>query len=223
MTSSNIEKIMSDIVNRAPLYERYVEHTEFFTDTSQTEHYVLNSYFHREQELDSFDQGYTLAVGCSHTFGLGVQTPWPNYIPNCYNAGIPGATVFDMVDVAIEMYRTRPYDKLFLFAPHGERFLIVDDNTVKSLNPYSTPELLNKYKSIDIDTKMLYTNRALKHLRDFCDLNSVQYEIQCFNSIQFLKQQKHILVDKGADQLHYGPKTQENFSRIFIDATQKQN
>lgn len=203
---------MEAIVSRATIYERHIPHKEFFTDTSGKIEYILNSLWHRDVELESYSD-YTLAVGCSHTFGIGSSTPWPTLIDNCYNAGIPGATVHDMCDVAIGIYKENPYKKLLLFAPHGERMLIEEDGKVQALMPYSDNS--DRYKMVDIPTKMLYTNRSIEHLQYFCDVNDIELKIICSNSIQFIKQNKDKLVDKGADGVHYGDVTQQNFAGLF--------
>jgi hypothetical protein len=207
-----ISKTMEAIVSRATIYERHIPHKEFFTDTSGKIEYILNSLWHRDVELESYSD-YTLAVGCSHTFGIGSSTPWPTLIDNCYNAGIPGATVHDMCDVAIGIYKENPYKKLLLFAPHGERMLIEEDGKVQALMPYSDNS--DRYKMVDIPTKMLYTNRSIEHLQYFCDVNDIELKIICSNSIQFIKQNKDKLVDKGADGVHYGDVTQQNFAGLF--------
>ena len=203
---------MEAIVSRATIYERHIPHKEFFTDTSGKIEYILNSLWHRDVELESYSD-YTLAVGCSHTFGIGSSTPWPTLIDNCYNAGIPGATVHDMCDVAMGIYKENPYKKLLLFAPHGERMLIEEDGKVQALMPYSDNS--DRYKMVDIPTKMLYTNRSIEHLQYFCDVNDIELKIICSNSIQFIKQNKDKLVDKGADGVHYGDITQQNFAGLF--------
>lgn len=213
---------MEAIVSRATIYERHIPHKEFFTDTSGKIEYTLNSLWHRDVELESYSD-YTLAVGCSHTFGIGSSTPWPTLIDNCYNAGIPGATVHDMCDVAMGIYKENPYKKLLLFAPHGERMLIEEDGKVQALMPYGSnaerfyipSNGLARYKMIDIPTKMLYTNRSIEHLQYFCDVNDIELKIICSNSIQFIKQHKDKLVDKGADGVHYGDVTQRNFAGMF--------
>lgn len=207
-----ISKTMEAIVSRATIYERHIPHKEFFTDTSGKIEYILNSLWHRDVELESYSD-YTLAVGCSHTFGIGSSTPWPTLIDNCYNAGIPGATVHDMCDVAIGIYKENPYKKLLLFAPHGERMLIEEDGKVQALMPYG--DNADRYKMVDIPTKMLYTNRSIEHLQYFCDVNDIELKIICSNSIQFIKQNKDKLVDKGADGVHYGDVTQQNFAGLF--------
>ena len=203
---------MEAIVSRATIYERHIPHKEFFTDTSGKIEYILNSLWHRDVELESYSD-YTLAVGCSHTFGIGSSTPWPTLIDNCYNAGIPGATVHDMCDVAMGIYKENPYKKLLLFAPHGERMLIEEDGKVQALMPYSDNS--DRYKMVDIPTKMLYANRSIEHLQYFCDVNDIELKIICSNSIQFIKQNKDKLVDKGADGVHYGDVTQQNFAGLF--------
>ena len=203
---------MEAIVSRATIYERHIPHKEFFTDTSGKIEYILNSLWHRDVELESYSD-YTLAVGCSHTFGIGSSTPWPTLIDNCYNAGIPGATVHDMCDVAMGIYKENPYKKLLLFAPHGERMLIEEDGKVQALMPYG--DNADRYKMVDIPTKMLYTNRSIEHLQYFCDVNDIELKIICSNSIQFIKQNKDKLVDKGADGVHYGDVTQQNFAGLF--------
>ena len=203
---------MEAIVSRATIYERHIPHKEFFTDTSGKIEYILNSLWHRDVELESYSD-YTLAVGCSHTFGIGSSTPWPTLIDNCYNAGIPGATVHDMCDVAMGIYKENPNKKLLLFAPHGERMLIEEDGKVQALMPYSDNS--DRYKMVDIPTKMLYTNRSIEHLQYFCDVNDIELKIICSNSIQFIKQNKDKLVDKGADGVHYGDVTQQNFAGLF--------
>ena len=207
-----ISKTMEAIVSRATIYERHIPHKEFFTDTSGKIEYILNSLWHRDVDLESYSD-YTLAVGCSHTFGIGSSTPWPTLIDNCYNAGIPGATVHDMCDVAIGIYKENPYKKLLLFAPHGERMLIEEDGKVQALMPYG--DNADRYKMVDIPTKMLYTNRSIEHLQYFCDVNDIELKIICSNSIQFIKQNKDKLVDKGADGVHYGDVTQQNFAGLF--------
>jgi len=208
----HISETMETIVNRATVYERYIPHKEFFTDTSGQIEYTLNSLWHRDIELESYSD-YTLAVGCSHTFGIGVDTPWPTLIDNCYNAGIPGATVHDMCDVAMDIYRTNPYKRVLMFAPHGERFLVSPKGKTTALMPYS--EDANRYKSVDTDTKMLYTMRSINAFKYFCEVNGIEHTIICNNSIRFIRENKSILVDKGTDGVHYGNLTQQKFAGLF--------
>jgi hypothetical protein len=100
-----------------------------------------------------------------------------------------------------------------LFAPHGERMLIEENGKVQALMPYS--DNADRYKTVDIPTKMLYTNRSIDHLQYFCEVNDIELKIICSNSIQFIKQHKDKLVDKGADGVHYGDITQQNFAGLF--------
>ena len=208
----HISETMETIVNRATVYERYIPHKEFFTDTSGQIEYTLNSLWHRDIELESYTD-YTLAVGCSHTFGIGVQTPWPTLIDNCYNAGIPGATVHDMCDVAIAIYKENPYKKVLMLAPHGERFLVQENGKTSALMPYS--DNAEKFKMLDTSTKMLYTNRSIDSFKYFCESNNIEYKIICDSSIKFLKEHKLKLQDHGTDGVHYGEVTQQNFAGLF--------
>lgn len=211
----NISQVMENIVSRATLYSRFVTHNTFFTDTSGTIDYVLNSFWHREDELDSFSEGYTLAVGCSHTFGIGVSTPWPCHIHNTYNAGVPGATIYDMIDIAKAMYAEKKFSKLILFAPHGERMLVNHKGVEQALMPYS--DVYEDYKNINTKTKMYYNMRSLEFLKLWCKHNDILLQTINLDSITFMKTHKHIIEDKGADNLHYGEKTQKNFSELFYD------
>ena len=95
--------------------------------------------------------------------------------------------------------------------------LIEEAGKVQVLMPYGNTKLdfQNRYKMIDIPTKMLYTNRSIEHLQYFCDVNDIELKIICSNSIQFIKQNKDKLVDKGADGVHYGDVTQQNFAGLF--------
>ena len=159
-------------------------------------------------------------MGCSHTFGIGAETPWPKLIDNCYNAGIPGATVHDMCDVAMAIYKENPYKKVLMFAPHGERFLVVDKTTdgkpiTLALMPKSTWPDASKYEVLDTPTKMLYTNRSIESFKYFCENNNIEYQICCYSSMRFLRKYKHMILDQGTDDVHYGDKTQENFAGIF--------
>tara|TARA_Y100000356_G_C11260116_1_gene292871 strand:+ start:439 stop:1095 length:657 start_codon:yes stop_codon:yes gene_type:complete len=208
-----IQSLMENIVNRATVYERHVVHTEFFTDTSNTIAYELNSLWHRDVELDSFNSGFNLAVGCSHTFGIGVNNPWPSYFVNTYNAGVPGATIFDMIDIAFAIYKEKRYNRLMLFAPHGERLVVFKDGKAEALMPYS--ESFDDFKNIDLDTKMYYNTRSVNHLLDFCKNNNIELQIFNYNSIGFLKEHKKLIVDKGADGVHYGEETHKNFAGLF--------
>lgn len=209
----NINDTMESIVSRAPVYERHTPHREFFTDVSRTIEYTLNSYWHRERELSDFPDGFNLAVGCSHTFGIGVNNPWPSYFENTYNAGVPGATVFDMIDIAFAIYKEKQYSRLMLFAPHGDRLIVFNNGKPQALLP-----LADNYKdfiNIDTDTKMYYNSRSINHLLDFCNNNSIELQIVNYSSIRFLKKYKELIVDKGADDLHYGENTQTNFAGLF--------
>jgi hypothetical protein len=209
----NISDTMENIVARATVYERHTPHTEFFTDTSGKIEYVLNTHWHRERELSEFSDGFNLAVGCSHTFGIGVSNPWPTYFENTYNAGVPGATVFDMIDIAFAIYKEKQYSRLMFFAPHGERLVIFKDGKSHALMPYS--EHFNDYKNIDTATKMYYNSRSISHLSDFCKNNSIELQILNYSSIVFLKEHKDLIVDKGADGVHYGENTHKNFAGLF--------
>ena len=208
-----IESLMENIVNRATVYERHVPHKEFFTDTSGTIEYTLNSLWHRDVELESFSNGFNLAVGCSHTFGLGVQNPWPSYFVNTYNAGVPGATVYDMIDIAFAIYEQKRFNRLLFFALHGERMVVYKNGKQEALMPYS--EHFDEFKSIDLDTKMYYNSRSVNHLLAFCKSENIDLQIYNNNSIGFLKEHKDLIVDKGADGVHYGEETHKNFAGLF--------
>ena len=204
---------MSNIVSRATVYERHTPHTEFFTDTSGKIEYVLNSFWHREQELSEFNSGYTLALGCSHTFGIGVSNPWPSYFENIYNAGVPGATIYDMVDIAMGMHKEKPFEKIMLFVPHAERFIVFKNKKQYALMPYA--DVFEEFKNIDLDTKMFYNKRSMDFLSLWCENNNVVLESVTASSIQFLKEHKDSIVDKATDNLHYGEKTHKNFAGLF--------
>jgi hypothetical protein len=208
-----IQNLMEGIVSRATVYERHVVHKEFFTDISNTIEYTLNSLWHREQELSEFTDGFNLAVGCSHTFGIGVNKPWPSYFENTYNAGVPGATIHDMIDIAFAIYKEKQYSKLMLFAPHGERLIVFKDGKQEALMPYS--KSFNDFKNIDIDTKMYYNSRSVNHLLTFCEINNIELQLVNYNSIRFLKEHKDLIVDKAADDVHYGEQTHNNFAGLF--------
>ena len=209
----NIETTMNNIVSRATMYERHTVHKTLFTDVSNTIEYVLNSYWHREQELSNFDSNYSLAVGCSHTFGIGVNKPWPSYFTNTYNAGIPGATIYDMIDVAIDIYDIKPFKNLMMFVPHGERMIVYDNKKQVALMPYS--DVYEAYKNIDINTKMYYNKRSTEFLKLWCKSNNISLSMINMNSIKFLKTYKKLIVDKAADSLHYGENTHKNFAGLF--------
>ena len=102
-------KLYKDLSSRRKMfYEPRVVHTTMFGATSGDNEYFMNSLWHRTidgKELNEYDDDYTLAVGCSHTFGSGCSKPWPWYIENCYNAGIPGASIHDMADVAFAIHK----------------------------------------------------------------------------------------------------------------------
>ena len=204
---------MEDIVSRATIYERHTTHKEFFTDTSGTVEYTLNNLWHREQELSEFTNGFNLAVGCSHTFGIGVKNPWPSHLINTYNAGVPGATIFDMIDIAFAIYEEKRFNRLMLFAPHGERLIVFKDGKQEALMPYS--KSYEDFKNIDLDTKMYYNSRSVNHLLTFCKINNIELQIFNYNSIGFLKQHKDLIVDKAADDVHYGEQTHKNFAGLF--------
>ena len=171
---------MENIVNRATVYERHVPHKEFFTDTSGTIEYTLNSLWHRDVELESFSNGFNLAVGCSHTFGL---------------------------------YEQKRFNRLLFFAPHGERMVVYKNGKQEALMPYS--EHFDEFKSIDLDTKMYYNSRSVNHLLAFCKSENIDLQIYNNNSIGFLKEHKDLIVDKGADGVHYGEETHKNFAGLF--------
>ena len=204
---------MEKIVSRATVYERHTVHNEFFTDTSGKNEYILNTFWHREQELEYFPSDYNVAVGCSHTFGLGIQKPWPAYIEDTYNAGVPGATIYDMIDVAMSLYKAKPFNKLFLFCPHGERMLVYSKGKQHALMPFG--DVFEQFKNIDLETKMYYNSRAIDYLELWCEQNNVELIAHNYNSIQFLKEHKELIVDKGADGVHYGEETHKNFAGLF--------
>lgn len=208
-----IETTMENIVARATIYDRHTVHKEMFTDTSKTVDYILNSYWHRDTELSEFSDGYTLALGCSHTFGIGISNPWPTYFENTYNAGIPGATIYDMIDVAVGIYDIKPFKKIMLLVPHGERMIVYNNKKQVALMPYT--DVFETYKNIDIDTKMYYNKRSADFLKLWCETKNVHLSMINMHSIDFLKTHKMLIVDKAADSLHYGEKTHKNFAGLF--------
>ena len=49
----------------------------------------------------------------------------------------------------------------------------------------------------------------------WCEQNNVELITHNYNSIQFLKEHKELIVDKGADGVHYGEETHKNFAGLF--------
>ena len=223
----SIQSIMENIVQRTNtdlyndlssrrkmFYEPRVVHTTMFGDTSGDNEYFMNSLWHRTidgKELNEYDDDYTLAVGCSHTFGSGCSKPWPWYIENCYNAGIPGASIHDMADVAFAIHKVKPFKKLMMFCPHGERIIVFKNGKDYTLIPYNE-EALKNYKYIDLDTKMYYNSRSLNHLLYFCEKENIEFRYLNSNSLRFLRNFKKLIVDKASDNSHFGNETQKNFA-----------
>ena len=76
-------------------------------------------------------------------------------------------------------------------------------------------EAIGNFKSIDLDTKMYYNSRSVNHLLAFCKSENIDLQIFNNNSIGFLKEHKDLIVDKGADGVHYGEETHKNFAGLF--------
>ena len=91
--------------------------------------------------------------------------------------------------------------------------VVFKDGKAEALMPYS--ESFEDFKNIDLDTKMYYNTRSVNHLLDFCKNNNIELQIFNYNSIGFLKEHKKLIVDKGADGVHYGEETHKNFAGLF--------
>ena len=62
---------------------------------------------------------------------------------------------------------------------------------------------------------MYYNSRSVNHLLSFCKINNIELQIFNYNSIGFLKKHKDLIVDKAADDVHYGEQTHKNFAGLF--------
>lgn len=220
-----IQAVMDSILSRVsePIVPGAVFNT-LFTDQTGSIEYRLNEYCHRTPSLEEFKQfpEYCIALGCSHTFGLGVDKAWPEYLEEIigmpvYNAGVPGATVYDMVDIAKAMFLERPYKKAILFAPHCERFLVKDHGLTKVVSPHIDLDHAKKMSVVNTETRLYYAKRALDEFRMFCLYNKVEHYVFSWSSIEFIRQTKNLIEDEAVDQLHYGPQTQTNIAEYIHD------
>jgi hypothetical protein len=62
---------------------------------------------------------------------------------------------------------------------------------------------------------MYYNSRSVNHLLTFCEINNIELQLVNYNSIRFLKEHKDLIVDKAADDVHYGEQTHNNFAGLF--------
>ena len=95
-----------------------------------------------------------------------------------------------MIDIAFAIYEEKRFNKLMLFAPHGERLIVFKDGKQEALMPYS--KSYEDFKNIDLDTKMYYNSRSVNHLLSFCKINNIELQIFNYNSIGFLKKHKDL-------------------------------
>lgn len=95
--------------------------------------YVVDEYGFRNPDIPNKKETYDLALGCSHTFGVGINRPWPSNISKrtgnpMYNAARPGAGIDgcyrNLVYLLKQGYK---FDNVFMLCPDDSRVEFWDD------------------------------------------------------------------------------------------------
>lgn len=111
----------------AELFKKNKQAAQALGWTEDSITYVIDEYGFRNESIPNKTDTYDLYLGCSHTFGIGVNRPWPvninTYTGNkMYNAARPGAGIDgcyrNLVYLVKQGYK---FDNVFMLCPDESR------------------------------------------------------------------------------------------------------
>ena len=179
--------------------------------------YSFNSLGFRDDEFPT-NLNY-LAVGCSHTQGVGLhrEQTWVSQLSNMigekvFNAGISGAaqdTVYRVLDQLLPNYHPKV---VFMLAPPSWRMELSDDNqTFKVYNFHSYAE--DRSKHLDF----YFQNDINSSINSQRNIDAIQNICNKWNSklITLLSDHDLITDERARDLMHSSPDAQKDVANKF--------
>jgi len=160
-----------------------------------------------------------LAVGCSHTFGVGLKKEqvWVSKLgellnKKVYNAGISGASMDTMYRLIDDITRNHDISNIFMFAPASYRYELCVDDEKDIFEVYNVHDNNNNTKPYFICTKNSWFNfnKNLKAIKYICAEQNI-------NLIHFEVDHDFIVDNKVRDLMHSGPLAHEEFAKMFYN------
>lgn len=177
--------------------------------------YTLNSQGYRCPEFEKIDwKNSTITLGCSNTFGVGVddKETYSSKLQGLLdipvvNLGMVGSSVWHCVYTAKVIAKFEP-KYVILQVPNALRFTIFDDDefNFKNIGPWNTGIVAKmiQYYGQDYNSKV-YQDFAVDYISKLLP-NGLTYTFTFTGHEEFNKIQE---LDKARDQMHPGPITHE--------------
>ena len=187
-----------------------------YSKTSITYTYNKFGFRTHEFEFDNTEKNI-LCLGCSHTEGIGVQTPWPVVLQEklfdykVYNLGHGGGS-FDTIARLITNYvpLLKP-KKVFILWPSHNRYEVYGNHFITHVGSWKLWGKEKELLSLLVDEHTL--NWAEKN-KIYVKLFSKIYNFEMYEQLA----EPHIKdpVDRARDNAHFGPITHSNVAKQFL-------
>lgn len=202
--------------------------------------YDLNEMGHRSRSIDKIDfNNYILFVGCSHTFGMGLEleTTYPYLVSQMlnmdyYNLGLTGASM-DVVFYNLVTWLTKfNKPKLIVFQkPEIARFVLLENNSwLNFVGPWTlTDENIKNFYNSALNIPYFETKTFLyfKLISSLCkDIPIINFELKFkgsklkqnphfddFNIFNFIPDYDNL----ARDNMHFGITSQIKLANIIVE------
>jgi hypothetical protein len=183
--------------------------------------YKIDKYGFRN-DFEFTDQYYNLALGCSITFGIGVNEKdiWYNFLKKqfdepFFNAGIPGGNIGGCYRSLVGLLNQGlKVKRVFMFIPAKNRYEIFDTSESKwrSVAWWSDhPDIVKKYLLTDETIDNFYQTNLLS-IHHICEKNNI--EIVALDSGDHTQIE---ICQKGRDLRHPGIATHTLIGEVFYN------
>jgi hypothetical protein len=162
--------------------------------------------------------GYNkLALGCSHTYGIGIEQheAWP-YLLNAANFGVPGCSADLLVRCAPELINNYKPTVIYMLWPEWTRFeyiqdsvyqqsLVSDNNRIQFMESHPESWLLNNFQN------------QVATLHSLCDTHGIQLvDMTLYDLTEYIDHADRWPLSKLGH--HFAPEWHQQVASIFKNA-----
>lgn len=212
--SWNPKKIQEKWSNTDSL-DRFKQNPEFAKWHNIDITYDYSNEGFRTYDFDSvLGKEIDVALGCSHTMGVGVPAhwTWPDLVAeqrSCpmLNMGLGAGTTDTVARILTNITGLFQINTVFIFWPNPERFEIYKDERADFIIPNHS-ELEHIWNmNPDISLQRFNKNKLIVELLGH---KTVQISLR-----EFIKQNPPL--DLARDYLHFGPETHKSIAKLFLE------
>lgn len=216
-SQEHFDNNMCDAQRRAQIQKHGYDHPNAIT-------YVFNSHGFRCSEFDHRDN--FIALGCSHTAGVGVAEyqSWPSLVSQrlglaCYNLAVGAGSMDTCMRLLYHYVDLLEPRMVMLLRPGWHRVEIFNHNRVLNLLParLEFPEFQKIWYSNDINLRMncVKNTLAIEHL---CKSRNIPLVIKDAETDLLLDQYRSNSFTEARDLMHAGPQEHLQCAESFLES-----